>query len=80
MPDTAWATTAELQQLIARVEEIERRQDIADDLKAELANWIGEAKRYERLWRSADEKATRWFAELQELRAAADRSAGEGRA
>ena len=43
-----------------------------EGLKDERNHWIGEAKRYERLYRSRDEAATRWFRQLKEARAALD--------
>ena len=56
-----------------------------DALRDERNHWIGEAKRYERLYRMREEDADRWFrqrnearAEVEELRAALERLEGAG--
>lgn len=35
------------------------------EVRDERNHWIGEAKRYERLYRSADDNATRWFKRMK---------------
>lgn len=36
-----------------------------DELRAERDHWIGEAKYYERLYRSTSERTTKWFRRMK---------------
>lgn len=46
----------------------------SSDLRCERNHWIGEAKRYERLYRARDEKASLWFKRMKVAEAQVERA------